>query len=1489
MRMLHVRVAVLLFVIVMGAAPLRGSCTVSCSATVPSSASTGATVSFQSTGTACACSSPPAYYWTFGDGADSTAQNPSHAYASAGTYNWQLTVTSDATTCTKSGSIVIGAITPAAGTYSGTTSAGQSFSITVNGSSQITNYSIGYAGLCGGTGSVSVTTTCSVSGGTFSCGSASCIPFSTQTSISGTFTSPSAVSGSATLKSMPDVSTCCTQTPTFSATLSPGPLAANASSDVSSGQEPLMVNFTGSASGGTSPYAYSWDFGDCSATSSAQNPSHSYAVGNWNAVLTVTDSAMATATDVVPISATPGPGVTVTPASGLTTTEGGGTATFNVVLNAAAGADVTIEIHSSDTTEGLVSHGGAPSPSITLTFTTGNWSTPQTVTVTGQNDAIDDGDVGYTIVTSATDSTDLTYDGIDGADVSATNIDNDTAGVTVAPTSVSVNESATTATFDVSLATEPNGTVVINLASTDTGEATVSPAQLTFSSSAAQTVTVTGVDDAIRDFDQTSTINVTIDAPLTTDAAYDPLDPADVTVTTVDDDELRIVATNPLTAARAASRNANITATTSHNVNAATLTASTWRMQGEMTGRLAGAYSGSGTSLQFNPTNDFKPGETIKVSATSGIASSGAIALTPRVWQFNASAGSGSAALMRHPLKPSFEAGIVNAISLGDLDGDGDLDAVFADGGGGAPEEVWLNDGTGVYSRVQQFGAGDTYEAALGDLDGDGDLDVFCANRLTAETVWLNDGSGHFSQHGTTVDSNWTLDVALGDVDGDGDLDAVAAGSEGENVWLNDGSGAFSAHPTAPTFGTQGEAIAMGDVDADGDLDVVVANGGFDRVWKNDGTGVFTGGNTMMANGFDVALGDVDGDGDLDAVFAATSAQPQTVWANDGNGTFSSLSSFGAGDSRAVVLGDLDGDGDLDAIVANAGTEAETLWLNDGAGNFSAHPATPTFNPGTESWGVALGDIDGDGDLDAIVANTLSPGQDETVWLNERVLVTQVSSTTTEAGGTATFTVSLGKQPAANVTITITSGDVTEGRLSTDGVTQQNSVNLTFTNANWNTPRTVTVHGQNDDIDDGDITFAVTTSAATSTDPFFSGASVADLSFTNTDNDTAGVNVSPASVTVAESGTMATFAVSLATQPNGTVVIDLASLDTGEATVSPAQLTFNSATAQTVTVTGVDDAIDDGNQLTTIALTINAAATTDSAYDPLDPPDVTTTTTDDEKTATTTSLGSSPNPSLSGQSVTFTATVTAGATGTVTFKEGATTLGTSTLSGTTATFTTAFYSVGTHAVTAQYNGDANYLGSTSSAANQVVNASSFGAPPYLSATAASSTSVTVTWGAVSGATSYEVHRATSFSGPYTLAGTTGSNAFGDTGRTANTTYLYKVRAIGSGGPSAFSAIDVATTTIFTDAAPALIRQLHITELRTAVNAMRAAAGLAAATFTDPTPTTIKRLHIVELRTALDAARSAMSLSALSYTDPTITAGSTKVKAVHVTQLRGGVM
>lgn len=224
-------------------------------------------------------------------------------------------------------------------------------------------------------------------------------------------------------------------------------------------------------------------------------------------------------------------GITVQPTSGLTTTEAGGNASFTVVLDTQPHADVSIALSSSDTTEGTV----APA---NLSFTAANWNAPQTVTVTGVDDAVVDGDIAYTIVTAAAVSDDVNYNGIDPADVSVTNTDNDSAGILVDPTSGLVTtEAGGTASFSVVLSSQPSADVSIGLSSSDTSEGTVSPASLTFTSTnwnIAQTATVTGVDDTEVDGDVAYSI---ITAPaVSADPYYNGIVADDVQVTNTDDE-----------------------------------------------------------------------------------------------------------------------------------------------------------------------------------------------------------------------------------------------------------------------------------------------------------------------------------------------------------------------------------------------------------------------------------------------------------------------------------------------------------------------------------------------------------------------------------------------------------------------------------------------------------------------------------------------------------------------------------------------------------------------------------------------------------------------------------------------------------------------------------------------------------------------------------------------------------------------------------------
>jgi len=231
-------------------------------------------------------------------------------------------------------------------------------------------------------------------------------------------------------------------------------------------------------------------------------------------------------------------GITIYPTSGLFVTEAGGTAIFTMVLASQPSANVSLSLSTSDTSEGTVS------PS-SLVFTIINWNSPQTVTVTGAGDLELDGSIEFSIITSAATSSDPLYNNLDASDVLVTNIDDDTAGITVIHLiNQVVTEEGGEANFSLVLNTQPATDVTIALTSSDTSEGTLSPESLTFTPSnwnQIQVVTVTGVDDDVDDGDVAFML-ITV-AAVSTDPNYNGLDPGDEPLICLDDDTAGITVT----------------------------------------------------------------------------------------------------------------------------------------------------------------------------------------------------------------------------------------------------------------------------------------------------------------------------------------------------------------------------------------------------------------------------------------------------------------------------------------------------------------------------------------------------------------------------------------------------------------------------------------------------------------------------------------------------------------------------------------------------------------------------------------------------------------------------------------------------------------------------------------------------------------------------------------------------------------------------------
>lgn len=196
------------------------------------------------------------------------------------------------------------------------------------------------------------------------------------------------------------------------------------------------------------------------------------------------------------------------------------------------------------------------------------------------------------------------------------------------------------------------------------------------------------------------------------------------------------------------------------------------------------------------------------------------------------------------------------------------------------------------------------------------------------------------------------------------------------------------------------------------------------------------------------------------------------------------------------------------------------------------------------------------------------------------------------------------------------------------------------------------------------------------------------------------------------------------------------------------------------------------------------------------------------------------------------------------------------------------------------------------------------APTNLVASAVSTTQINLSWNAPTGGTgySYQIERSTNYgtTSPehgFTTLTTVGGTTFTDNvpSTPSATTYIYRVRSINGQQTSSPSAISFATTKSFAeqisnqDPGRTPIRATHFLELQEAVNAVRAAAGLAPFTWTDPQAPApgvpIRKTHMTDLRTALNQALTALGLTPQPYTDDPPVIGTTTVQKVHIDELR----
>lgn len=353
-------------------------------------------------------------------------------------------------------------------------------------------------------------------------------------------------------------------------------------------------------------------------------------------------------------------------------------------------------------------------------------------------------------------------------------------------------------------------------------------------------------------------------------------------------------------------------------------------------------------------------------------------------------------------------------IEVADVNADGRFDLLVANAEEGI--RLFVNLGAGTFADetagwgISVTGA-ETRDLVAADFNGDGETDLYVVNRSSDDQLLLNDGAGSFVDAGLTDSNPASLDEAaiVGDVDGDADLDILVLTHASPNrVLINSGQGAFAEEgsrlPPTPSSNDANDA-AFGDVDGDGDLDLAVAcgisGGQRDLLLLNDGHGNFVDASAQLpapvVASTSLVFTDFNTDGHLDLVVAHRGAK-NSLLTNSGTGSFTDRSDLlpdETSDDRAVAAGDLDGDLDPDLLVIGESADSLRMLLFDqggeGAGDdqFLEVSRLPT-NPG-EGTDIDLADLDGDGDLDAVVADMVSAkGTGNRVYINYLATIASV-------------------------------------------------------------------------------------------------------------------------------------------------------------------------------------------------------------------------------------------------------------------------------------------------------------------------------------------------------------------------------------------------------------------------------------------------------------------------------------------------------------------
>ncbi|MEM7573509.1 MAG: FG-GAP-like repeat-containing protein [Bacteroidota bacterium] len=337
--------------------------------------------------------------------------------------------------------------------------------------------------------------------------------------------------------------------------------------------------------------------------------------------------------------------------------------------------------------------------------------------------------------------------------------------------------------------------------------------------------------------------------------------------------------------------------------------------------------------------------------------------------------------------------GLYRGVAVGDYNNDGWEDLLFT--GFSGATRLLRNEGDMTFSDqtellgllgIENFSAG-----IWADLDNDGDADLILGGSLEPSKVYRNDG-GNFvdltQSCGVGVEGR-VLSLNVADVDNDGWLDVYFAELNGRNAFFrNQGDWTFVDETVARNM--TDDQISMGaiftDYNQDGAIDLYLTHDGDQPniMLQNDGQGYFTNvslatATNVAANGMGVDVADLDGDGWLDIYI--TNLYENNLLRNLGGDFFldrsiaSGTQDLGMG--WGIVALDVDLDGDQDIYVGNetnfnvGGIYYDNiLYLNEGALNFSIADPMGAWASSRGTYGVASADLDRDGDLDLILANS---------------------------------------------------------------------------------------------------------------------------------------------------------------------------------------------------------------------------------------------------------------------------------------------------------------------------------------------------------------------------------------------------------------------------------------------------------------------------------------------------------------------------------------